>query len=128
MHCASLGLRMKFKKHFSWVMKKNMAIILICHSILTWPSNSWPLGVWVLSVFKLVSCKHGPPGSWLWGPQGLRSSAYSKLLFRYVIVGIQRYFKSCQSLSSKTRVTLCCWTLDQQRGFQHCHHQSQSLN
>ena len=70
-------------KLFSWAMKENPAIILISHSILTCPSNSWPLGV--LSVFKLVSRKTGasqPPGSWIWGPQGLRSLKCSKLLFR----------------------------------------------
>ena len=77
-------------KPFSWAMKKNMAIILICHSSLInlHPSNFWPLaGVWVLSVFKLMfHANLRPPGSWLWGPQGLRSSAFSKLVFSYVIV------------------------------------------
>ena len=46
-------------KPFSWAMKKNAAILLICHSFLICPSKSWPLGLWLLSVFKLVSCKPG---------------------------------------------------------------------
>ena len=53
--CASLGLRVKFKTLSSFPRA-----ILICHSFLICPSNSWPgLRVWMLSVFKLVSCKPG---------------------------------------------------------------------
>ena len=71
-------------------MKKNTAIIFICHSFLICPSNAWPLG----RGFECRVCSSkchvnlGPPGSWLWAPQGLRSSKYCKLIFVNITVVI----------------------------------------
>ena len=50
------GLRMKFKTLFmSDDYEEKHTIILICHSFLISPCNSWVLGIRVLSLFKLVS-------------------------------------------------------------------------